>query len=72
MDRQRSQRELEAREKLAEELKAAFDDFVVDYKYWATLRHGKPYISYAVLADMIRAGWRRSAKAVEETKPSKS
>ena len=42
-----------------------FDDFVADYKYAATLRHGRPYISYIVLADMIRAGWRLAAKPVK-------
>lgn len=39
-----------------------FDDFVADYKYAATLRHGKPYISYLVLADMVKVGWRVSAE----------
>ena len=60
-----SEKQIEARNSLPEELKPIFDDFVADYKYAATMRHGQPYISYIVLADMIRAGWRLSAKPVK-------
>ena len=60
-----SEKQIEARNSLPEELKPIFDDFVADYKYAATLRHGRPYISYIVLADMVRAGWRLSAKPVK-------
>jgi hypothetical protein len=49
---------------LPENLKSVFDDFVADYKYAATRRHGRSYISYIVLADMVRADWRLSAKPV--------
>ena len=56
----------EARNSLPENLRSIYDDFVSDYKYAATLRHGRPYISYIVLADMIRAGWRLSAEPVKE------
>jgi hypothetical protein len=55
----------EARNSLPTELRPIFDEFVEDYKYVATLRHGKPYISYIVLADMIRAGWRRTADSIK-------
>jgi len=57
---QQSEKQLEARNSLPEELKPIFDEFVSDYKYAATLRYGKPYVSYIVLADMVRAGWRPS------------
>ncbi len=60
-----SEKQVEARNSLPEELRPIFDDFVADYKYAATMRHGRPYISYIVLADMIRAGWRLSAKLVK-------
>ena len=62
MAEKQSEKQIEARNSLPNELKPIFDDFVADYKYVATLRHGRPYISYIVLADMIRAGWRLSAK----------
>ena len=60
-----SQKQIEACESLPDELKLVFDELVEDYKYAATLRHGKPYISYIVLADLIKAGWRCSAKKAE-------
>jgi len=53
-----SPKQEEARNTLPEELKPIFDEFVADYKYHASLRHGAPYVSYIVLADMVRAGWR--------------
>lgn len=61
-----SEKQIEARNSLPDELKPIFDDFVADYKYVATMRHGRPYISYIVLADMIRAGWRLSAKPLNK------
>ena len=61
-----SEKQIEARNSLPDELKPIFDDFVADYKYAATLRYGRPYISYIVLADMIRAGWRLSAEPIKE------
>lgn len=60
-----SEKQIQARNSLPDELKPIFDDFVADYKYAATMRHGRPYISYIVLADMVRAGWRLSAKPVK-------
>ena len=62
MEQKPSEKQIEARNSLPEELKPVFDDFVADYKYVATMRHGRPYISYIVLADMVRAGWRLSAE----------
>ena len=67
-----SEKQIEARNSLPEELKPVFDDFVADYKYAATVRYGRAYISYVVSADLIKAGWRCTAEAIKETKPSKS
>lgn len=61
-----SEKQLEARNSLPEELQSIYDDFVSDYRYASTLRYGKPYISYIVLADMIRAGWRLSAEPLKK------
>jgi len=63
-----SEKQIEARNSLPEDLKPIYDDFVADYKYVATMRHGKPYISYIVLADMIHAGWRLSAEPIKGQK----
>jgi len=65
MEEKQSERELGARNSLPEELRPVYDDFVADYKYIATMRHGRPYISYIVLADMVKAGWRLSAKTTK-------
>jgi len=67
MEQKPSEKQVEARNSLPEKLKPVFDDFVADYKYAATMRHGRPYISYIVLADMVRAGWRLSAKPYKDT-----
>jgi len=61
-----SEKQIEARNSLPDELKLIFDDFVADYKFAATMRHGRPYISYIVLADMIRAGWRLTADPIKD------
>lgn len=58
----------DARASLSKELREIYDEFVADYRYAATLRHGKPYVSYIVLADMVRAGWRCSAKPQKQSK----
>jgi len=65
MEQKRSEKEMEARNSLPEELRPVFDEFVTDYRYAATVRYGKPYVSYIVLADIVRAGWRLSAKPVK-------
>ena len=56
-----------ARNTLPDELKPVFDDFVADYKFAATKCHGSPYVSYMVLAEMVRAGWRLAADPVGGT-----
>jgi hypothetical protein len=65
MEQKQSEKQLEARNSLPDELKPVFDEFVSYYIYAATLRHGRPYVSYIVLADMVKAGWRLSAKPVK-------
>ena len=63
MEQKQSEKQLEARNSLPDELKPVFDELISDYKYAATLRCGKPYVSYIVLADMVRAGWRCVSKS---------
>lgn len=43
------------------EQRAAFDALVEEYRYCAMLRARAAYVSYAILGDLVRAGWRRSA-----------
>jgi hypothetical protein len=57
---ERSEKHELARNSLPDDLKPIFDDLVADYKFIATKHHGAPYVSYIVLADLVREGWRRS------------
>jgi len=50
-----------ARNSLPDELKSVFDEFVGDYRFAATKYHGSPFVSYKVLAEMVRMGWRLAA-----------
>lgn len=63
----RSPKHEEARNSLPEDLKPAFDEIVEDYKFAAFQRHGAAYVSYHVLADIIRIGWRHSAEPLPES-----
>ena len=58
----KSEKCIEARDSLSDDLKPIYDEFVSDYIYAATLRYGRPYVSYIVLADMVKAGWRPTAE----------
>ncbi len=53
------------RERLPEDLRSHFDNLVLEYRYYATLRHGRPFASYPVLADLIRSGWRLSGEPID-------
>ena len=55
---ERSQKHEEARSSLPEELQAVFNELVADYKHAATIKHGSPFVSYVVLADLVKMGWR--------------
>jgi hypothetical protein len=65
MEQKQTGKEIDARNSLSDELKPIFDELVSHYKYAATVRHGRPYVSYIVLADLVKAGWRLSAKPIK-------
>ena len=52
---------LTERDKLPSELRPYFDSLVETYKYHALISHGSPFVSYKVLACLVREGWRKSA-----------
>lgn len=62
----RTEKHEEARNTLSEELKPIFNQLVEDYKFSSTVHHGRGYVSYVILADLVKAGWRRSGEAIEE------
>lgn len=49
----------EARASLSVDLRATFDALVSDYQFAATEHNRHPFYSPFVLADLVRAGWRR-------------
>jgi hypothetical protein len=68
MDYKQSEKYIESLNSLSEDLKLIYEEFVSDYRYVATSRHGRPYISYIVLADTVRADWRCSAEPQKQCK----
>ena len=70
-EKKRSEKHEQARCSLPEELMPIFDEFVDDYKFAATKYHGSPFVSYIVLAEMVRMGWRHGADPLPDT-PSKT
>jgi len=61
-----------ARNSLPEELRPVFDVFVQDYKFGATMHHGSPFVSYIVLAEMVKAGWRLTGEPIDHWKESRA
>ncbi len=69
-EQKRSEKHEFARNMLPPELRPVFDDFVDDYKFAGTIHHGAPFISYIILAEMVKLGWRPSGKPTEGQEPS--
>jgi hypothetical protein len=57
----RSEKYEAASNTLPDELKPVFDNFVADYRFAGTVHHGSPFVSYIILAEMVRQGWRLAA-----------
>ena len=60
----RSDKHEAARVTLSKELQPVFDQFVEDYKFAGVIHHGSPFVSYIILAEMVRAGWRCTGTAI--------
>lgn len=58
-----------ARESLSADLRPIYDDIVADYSWITTKRHGKSYVAYGVLAELVQMGWRRGQSAGSELPP---
>ena len=68
----RSEKHEFARNSLPVELRPVFDEFVEDYRFGATMHHGSPFVSYIVLAEMVKAGWRLTGEPIEHWKDSRT
>ena len=62
----RSEKHEAARNTLSDELRPVFDDLVVDYKFAGTKYYGSPFVSYLILAELVRLGWRLGAEPLRE------
>lgn len=67
-DVKRSEKHELARNSLPDELKPIFDAFVEDYKFAGTIHHGSPFVSYIILAEMVKAGWRQAGEPIGQWK----
>jgi len=50
------------REALPPELRPAFEALVESYRFHAFVIYEKPFVSYRVLAALVRDGWRASTE----------
>jgi hypothetical protein len=66
---QRTKPNLEEREKLPEELQEPYDALVEAYRYYAIVHYRHPFVSYKVLAELVRDGWRLSSNPVNRSNP---
>lgn len=54
----------EARAALPEDLQSHFDELVQWYRYFASFHYNHPFVSYKILADLVREGWRMSGESI--------
>jgi hypothetical protein len=71
-DLERSEKHDLARQSLPDELVPVFDDLVADYRFLAMKHHGSRFVSFAVLADRVRAGWRLVTKPKDGSESNES
>jgi hypothetical protein len=55
---ERSKKHEDARTALTTELQSVFDDLVADYQFFGRKHYDTPFVSYLILADLVRQGWR--------------
>ena len=48
-----------ARESLPEALRPQFDQLVKEVSEWSVYFYGSKFVSYAILCELVRAGWSR-------------
>jgi hypothetical protein len=58
MESPRSPKCEEVRSGLSQSECEAFDELVEDYRFFALKHHRGRFVSYQVLAELIRSGWR--------------
>lgn len=59
----KSPKYIAAKESLPEDLQPLFAALVNDYAFFALKNYGKNWVAYAVLAELVKTGWRPPDKA---------
>jgi len=55
-----SPKSLAARNTLPEELQPIYDQLVEEYAFHALQLYGRPWVAYAIIAELVKDGWRPS------------
>ncbi len=58
MDLEKSDKYKAARDSLPKNLHGVYGRIVSEYAYHTALKYGRGYVAYAVLAELVRSGWR--------------
>jgi hypothetical protein len=58
VDQKRTPKFAQARESLPEELRPVYDQLVEEYGFYALKHQGRRWVSYAIIAELVRDGWR--------------
>ena len=62
MDFEKSEKYQAARDSLPEELRDVYHQLVAEYSFHTTVKYGRGYVAYEVLAELVRSGWRPTEK----------
>ena len=60
------------RRQLPEELWPVLDQLVEEYRFYALKFHGRPFVSFKVLAALIEDGWRPSKRRTSKDQMTKA
>jgi hypothetical protein len=56
----------EAMESLPDVLLPIYEQLIEDYRFSCITRYGRSFVSYVILADLIKLGWRPSADPIDD------
>ena len=52
----------QVRESLPEELRPFYEEMAASYAFYSLKYHGREFVSYQIIADLIKEGWRPRPK----------
>ena len=60
---EKSEKYKAAKESLPVELQEVYRQLVAEYSFQTTVKYGRGYVAYEVLAELVRSGWRPTEAA---------